>query len=514
MPSSLIRGRCVIVGVTERDEAVVVEDGAVFQRDGTIVEVGPYAELAARHRPDETLGSPAHVVLPGFVNGHHHVGLTPFQLGSPDYPLELWLASRVAARDVDPYLDTLYSAFEMLESGVTTVQHLQGARHGPVAAWPDRARAVLRAYRDVGMRVSYAFGFRDQCHIVYGDDEAFVRSLPADLRDDVRAWLDGVRLGFDDWARELFTALHEEHGRNRAERVRIWLAPANLHWCSDAALLGVKELARRHGAGIHIHLLETVYQKLYARRRFGVSALRHLHDLGFLGPEVTLGHGVWLTEEDLDLVAATGTAVCTNASSNLRLQSGIAPLDAWTARGIPVAIGLDEAGLNDDRDMLQEQRLVLKLHRTPGHDQPVPTAARVFRMATAGGARTTGFGDRIGALEAGRAADLVLMRLAGIETPYLDPAVPILDAVLHRGKSADVETVVIAGEVVMRERRFTRVDKDAALGELAAALRVPLRPGEARRRELARRLLPEVRRFYADWRPDTGAPWYTVNQRD
>jgi len=514
MPSSLIRGRWVIVGVTEREEAIAVEDGAVFQRDGTIVEVGPHADVASRHRPDEVLGSADHVVFPGLVNGHHHVGLTPFQLGSPDYPLELWLASRVAARDVDPYLDTLYSAFEMIESGVTTVQHLQGARRGPVTAWPARARQVLGAYRDLGMRVSYAFGFRDQCQVVYGDDGEFVRSLPADLQPEVREWLDGMRIGFDDWARELFTALFEAEGRNRADRVRIWLAPTNLHWCSDAALRGVKELARRHGAGIHIHLLETVYQKLYARRRFGVSAVRHLHDLGFLGPEVTLGHGVWLTEEDLDLVAATGTAVCTNASSNLRLQSGIAPLNAWTARAIPVAIGIDEAGLNDDRDMLQELRLVLKLHRTPGHDQPVPTAARVFRMATAGGARTTGFGDRIGALEPGRAADLVLMRLSHIEAPYLDPAAPILDAVLHRGRSADVETVMIAGDVVMRDRRFTRVDKDAALRELATALNVPLRPDEARRRELARRLLPEVRRFYADWLPDKGAPWYTVNQRE
>jgi len=95
--------------------------------------VGPYAELQARHRPDEVLGSGEHVVVPGFVNAHHHVGLTPLQLGSPDHPLELWFASRMTARDVDPYLDTLYSAFEMLESGITTVQHLHGLRTGPAA---------------------------------------------------------------------------------------------------------------------------------------------------------------------------------------------------------------------------------------------------------------------------------------------------------------------------------------------------------------------------------------------
>src|SRR5438045_3200677 len=131
MSSSLIRGKYVICQVESRAAARVIEDGAVFVDDGAIAAVGPHAEVAARYRPDRLLGSPGHVVLPGFVNSHHHVGLTPFQLGSPDHPLELWFASRMAARDVDPYLDTLYSAFEMLESGITTVQHLHGWRVAP-----------------------------------------------------------------------------------------------------------------------------------------------------------------------------------------------------------------------------------------------------------------------------------------------------------------------------------------------------------------------------------------------
>jgi 5-methylthioadenosine/S-adenosylhomocysteine deaminase len=143
MASSLVRGRHLICRVRSRTEAEVVDDGAAFQCDGTIVEIGPYRALAAKYQPDEVIGSPEHVVMPGLVNGHHHVGLTPFQLGSPDHPLELWLASRMAARDVDLYLDTLYSAFEMVESGITTVQHLHGWRVAPAArvlAIADRIR--------------------------------------------------------------------------------------------------------------------------------------------------------------------------------------------------------------------------------------------------------------------------------------------------------------------------------------------------------------------------------------
>ena len=154
MASSLIRGKYVICKVTSHTEAQVIEDGAVFQRDGTIIEIGKHRDLTAKYQPDDVIGSAEHVVMPGFVNSHHHVGLTPFQLGSPDYPLELWFASRLAARNVDPYLDTLYSAFEMLESGITTVQHLHGWRGGPISRVREMAAQVLKAYQDIGMRVS------------------------------------------------------------------------------------------------------------------------------------------------------------------------------------------------------------------------------------------------------------------------------------------------------------------------------------------------------------------------
>src|SRR5437762_3270497 len=189
MASSLIQGKYVVAKVTSRTEAHVIPDGAVFQRDGAIVEVGPYADLLTRHRPDEVLGSPDHVVIPGFVNGHHHVGLTPFQLGSPDYPLELWFASRMAARNVDPYLDTLYSAFEMLESGITTVQHLHGWRIGPAARVIGVADRILEAYDDIGMRVSYSYALRDQNRLAYEADEAFAARFPAPIAEPLLAYL-------------------------------------------------------------------------------------------------------------------------------------------------------------------------------------------------------------------------------------------------------------------------------------------------------------------------------------
>src|SRR5262249_38668452 len=154
--------RYVICKVLDRRNAHVIEDGAVVQRDGVIVAVGTHAELARTHAVDEVIGSDRHVVFPGLINSHHHVGLIACQMGTPDLPLELRMASRLRKRDVDPYLDTLYAAFEMIESGVTTVQHLQSRASGPLERIHAGAKRVLAAYEDLGMRVSYSYNVRDQ----------------------------------------------------------------------------------------------------------------------------------------------------------------------------------------------------------------------------------------------------------------------------------------------------------------------------------------------------------------
>ena len=511
MPSSLIHGKYVICNVISRTEAHVIEDGAVFQRDGTIIDIGPYGELAAKYQPDVVFGSDQHVVMPGFVNSHHHVGLTPFQLGSPDYPLELWFASRMAARDVPPYLDTLYSAFEMLESGITTVQHLHGWRIGPIARVNAIAEQILKAYQDIGMRVSYSYALRDQNRLVYEADEDFVKRLPASLAPQVAAYLQAQVIPIEDHL-GLFADLWERW--NHQERIRIQLAPANLHWCSDKALKALQEYATKYGVGMHMHLVETAYQKEYAQRRTGTTAAGYLEDLGLLGPHMTIGHGVWLTETDIERVAATGTMICHNASSNLRLRSGVAPLNHWAARGVRVAMGLDEAGINDDRDMLQEMRLVLRLHRVPGMEDVIPTCPQVFQMATENGALTTGFGDSIGTLEPGKAADLVLVNWQQIAYPYLDETVPVVDAVVHRAKTSGVETVLVAGEPVLRDGQFTRVNKAEMLQALADTIRVPLQDAERSRRELSPAVFPYVRHFYEGWLDESGRdPFYRPSSR-
>ena len=514
MAATLIRSRAMITHTIDRHRWNEVLDGAVLAEDGIIAAVGTYAELSRKHPNVPVVGDGSDILLPGFVNAHHHIGLTPVQLGSPDMPLELWFVTRMVMRRVDLYLDTLYSAFEMVASGVTTVQHIQGWVPGGLAEVDTAANEAIRAYEDIGMRVSYSYSVRDQNRLVYQNDQEFVANLPPELRGPVQRWFDRMRLSLDDYI-ALFAGLHGRHQQKR--RVKIQLAPANLHWCSDAALGRLAETARQYRVPLHMHLLETAYQKEYARRRSGGSgsAVAYIDRFGLLGPQMTLGHGVWLSEADIARLAETGTCVCHNCSSNFRLRSGVAALNVLEASGIDTAIGIDEAGINDDRDMLQEMRMVLRAHRVPGmDDEEVPTPAQVFRMATAGGARTTGFGDAIGAIEVGRAADLVLIDWRQVAYPYLDAATPLLDAVLQRAKTSSVRAVVCDGEVIYRDGRFTRVDRDAALRALHEDLQRALADDEIERRRLSQALLPHVRAFYAGYfDPGQHQPFYRPSSR-
>jgi 5-methylthioadenosine/S-adenosylhomocysteine deaminase len=511
MSTSLIRSRAIIARTIDRQSWDQIDDGAVLQEDGVIAAVGTYADLSKRYPNTTVIGSGNEIMLPGFVNGHHHVGLTPVQLGSPDMPLELWFITRMVTRNLNLYLDTLYSAFEMIGSGITTVQHIHGWMPGTLETVQAKSEEVIRAYEDIGMRVSYCYAVRDQNRLVYQADDELVASLPKELQDPMKRWFERFKVSLDD-AMGMFESLHAKH--NNKSRVKIQLAPANLHWCSDKALGLLSETSKKYDVPMHMHLLETAMQKEYAWRRGGCTAVEYIDRFDMLGPRMTLGHGVWLNEKDIDRMAETGSCVCHNCSSNFRLRSGIAALNHFEAKGINTAIGLDEAGINDDRDMLQEMRLVLRAHRVPGIGDEVPTMAQVLRMASIGGAKTTGYGERLGTIAEGKAADLSLIDWKQISYPYLDEEMPLLDAVIQRAKTEGVRTVMCDGEVIYHNGRFTRVDRDNALKTLHDELQQALSDDEVERRKLSKALLPHVKKFYANYfDPAKHEPFYRQSSR-
>ena len=492
----IVRGGHLVRGVSAAGTPDIVLDGAMLVRDGVIAAIGSAEDIMAGNPGLEVVGTAADVVLPGLVNGHHHTGLSPLQRGVLPAPLELWLPQFTGLRRVDVRLDTLYSAVEMIQSGVTTVQHIHGGPTGPQSGWRTDPERIIRAYGEIGLRVSFCSMLRDRNRVVLGGDEAFLATLPTELADGMREVLSAMPT---DTNTQL--ALFEELAAawNRSRLTRVQLAPANLHWCTDESLLQQKAAADRHGVSLHMHLLETPYQRVFAGQQAGDTAVAHLHRLGLLGPRTTLGHAIWLSEADMDLIAETGTKICHNASSGLKLGSGVTPASELRARGVTIGLGIDQSGINDDHDMMQEMRVAWALQRRPTRWHGRAAAADVFQMATEGAASTTDFGARIGRLDPGRDADAILLDRAGFAYPAWDEDVPLLDALLHRARSGDVHTSMVAGNVIMRDRKVLFVDRAALLNEIAATMAAPPSAMEIACRLLVRQVLPYVEAFYADW---------------
>lgn len=492
----LIIAKKILLGFDGLGQAEIVEGQAIFVKNNKINEIGPTSVLRQKYKEIPEIGGENLFAMPGLVNAHHHLGVTPFQLGAQDHPLELWFAERLKMRNVPPTLDTLYSAFEMISSGVTTVQHLQSRAPGNLASVLDQSNKIIAAYKQIGMRASYSFALRDQNRMIYDSDENCLALLPPKHRPTLKKYFESFSLSISEQL-EIFNILTEQHAKNNL--IEIQLAPSNLHWLSDKALETISKVAIDTGAKIHMHLLETPYQAEYARRRTGQSALEYIDKFGLLGPQLTIGHGVWMTEDDADLLAESGGCLCHNCSSNLRLKSGKADLSSFLSKNIPIALGIDEAGINDDRDMLQEMRLAYTLHRRPGHSSLNPSAAEILRMATEHGAASTPFSGKIGRLEKGLFADILLLDLQSLAFPYQDFDIPLLDIIVRRAKRKSVDTVIIDGNVVFNKGKFTRVDEDTLLEEISKVLSRAKTPEEVELRELSEIIMPAVKNFYSGW---------------
>lgn len=484
--NGLICAGAVLTGRQANGQMGVQEAAAIRVQEGQIVEIGPMADLTARYPDLPHHGGPDMVALPGLVNGHHHFGLTPLMAGVPFAPLEFWLPRFRAMRGLGPRLDTLFSAIEMLESGTTTVHHINSGLLGEPDDWAATSDAILDSYAEIGMRAGYSFMMRDRNVLSYEEDAGLLASLPGDLRDWLIPQMAPTAVPTAD-----YMAFFKDLRRRRAgPMARLNLAPANLHWCSDGSLQQIVETARANDAQIHMHLLETERQARFANRLNGRSAIAHLHALGCLGPNLTLGHVNWATSGDLDLLADCGCMVCHNASSGLRLGSGIAPVNQMRARGIALALGIDQSNIADDRDMTLEMKLVWALHRETGLFNDRPEAGEVLSMATEGGARSAGFEGQIGRIEPGYQADVVLMRRADIGRPFISPRTPLAEAVLHRGGKQAIDQVFVAGRQVVRDGRVTTIDRDAVMAEIAERLEQPETEAEASSWDMVNALVP------------------------
>jgi 5-methylthioadenosine/S-adenosylhomocysteine deaminase len=264
------------------------------------------------------------------------------------------------------------------------------------------------------------------------------------------------------------------HGRDG--RLAVFPAPSNPDRCSDAALLFCAELAEEHDLGIHTHLLETRAQARIAAERYGTTTVAHLHALEILSNRWSCAHCIWLDDADIALMAAHGAVAVHNPESNARIGTGRMRTPDMLAAGVPIALGTDGSGANDNLVMQEAMRAAALLHRVDLPDRRRWVTARdALRMATAGGARAMRLDGRIGAIAPGYRADLALYRL---DAPWWLPVNDPVAQLVFAETGAGVDCVMVDGRVLVDEGRVVAFDAAGALAEIGDMTRQLARRNE------------------------------------
>jgi len=400
----------------------VVEDGAVAVRRNVILAVGPRAEMQARYPAARKIDAGGGIVMPGFVNTHTHAAMSLFRGVANDMTLEDWLTQRIfPAEKLNVTEDfcvwgTRLAALEMIEGGTTTF-------------------ADMYYFEDAVARETKAAGLRG----VLGES---VIDFPAPDSASVDQSLAQIEKYLERWKGDPL--------------IRPAVAAHSVYTCSADTLKRSAALARRFGAPLLIHVLETKRERDEILEKHHMSSVAWLDSLGFLGPDVLAAHCVWLDDADIRMLAARGAGCAHNPSSNMMLASGVAPVPAMLAAGLRLGLGTDSpAGSNNDLDMMEEMDLAAKLQKVTRLDARALTAWQALEMATMGGARALHMEEQIGSLEAGKQADIILLRT---DAAHAVPAYDVAGAIVYSMKASDVDTVVVAGRVVMQRRRVLTLD--------------------------------------------------------
>ena len=433
-------------------------------------------------------GGRGHVALPALTNAHDHGrAFRPLAYGISDQPLECWLAMLRHTPSVDLYTQSIVAFGRMALSGIAAVSQV----HIPMGLDPvDEANSVARAARDVGVRVGYAAPLTDTNAFVYGGTEAICRCHTPEDWKTVRNWDSKPLSAIEQLA--AVDAIVQAYG---SDMFTVQYGPAGPQWLTERGWEALAERLAATGRRLHTHILETKTQRQWADTHYPDGLLTWLDSLGLVSPQLTIAHFVWATDAEIDLVAKRGGRVSVNSSSNLRLQSGIAPVHRFKRAGLQFGCGLDGMAFNDDEDGLFELRLLAKLHSQRGLDGPGLSVADVWKAATGAGRFTIDGTENAGAIVPGADADLMIVDLEAIAPDAPDGLADPLDLIMTRARAGHVKDLFVAGRQVVADGRLTNVDLEAAEAELAT-LGAEAAPSLARDLPLRRRHRDRVRQYY------------------
>jgi 5-methylthioadenosine/S-adenosylhomocysteine deaminase len=419
----------------------VIEGGAVAIDGRDIVAVDASEAIAARFEGRETIDAAGAVVMPGLINTHTHAPMVLFRGLADDLALMDWLQKYIfpaEAKTVSPEFvraGTRLAALEMIESGTT-------------------AYADMYYFEEEIGRATKAAGIRG----VLG--QTIIRFPAPDAKTPAEGLARTERFATEFAGDELITPA---------------VAPHAMYTLDAGTLKACRALADRLKIPVIIHLAETKDELKASDEAHGATPVAFLESLGFWGPRTLAAHGVHLSAADIRVLADRRAAVSHNPESNMKLASGIAPVEALRTAGVVVGLGTDGAASNNDLDMFEAMRQAAFLHKLVGGDPRAIPAPAALEMATIDGARALGMEHQIGSLEPGKRADLLIVSMdSARQTPMYNP----VSHIVYVTRGDDVRTTIVNGKVLMRDRRVLTMDRAQVLAEaraLAARVRAAVR---------------------------------------
>ena len=445
MSTLLIKNARYVISCDDND--TLYERVNLFIRDGVIRSIGPDF-----HQADSVIDAASMSVYPGLINTHHHL----YQLFSRNLP-------EVQKMELFPWLVTLYEVWKGLDEEVVTWSSLTGfgelLKTGCTTCFDhhyvfprgagDLIAAQFRAAGQVGIRFMASRGSMDRSQKDGGlPPDSVVQTIDEILTDSerlVRVW----------------------HDPSPCSMHQVALAPCSPFSVSGDLMRETARLARRLGVRLHTHVAETRDEEQFTLEKFGMRPLRYMESLGWVGPDVWYAHGIHFNDDELRLLAQTGTGVAHCPISNMKLASGVCRVPEMLRLGVPVGLAVDGAASNDGCDLLEELRVCYLLHRLQA-SAAAPTGYEVLKLATRGSARLLGRDD-IGCLAPGKAADCFLIdldRLSLVGTQF-DP-MSVLGTV---GLKGNVDYTIVNGVPVVQNGELTTIDEAETVRAANAVVR-------------------------------------------
>jgi len=417
--------------VTVDAEHRVIPVGAIAIAGTRIVAVGTADEILTAYTAPDRIDTRGHILLPGLINAHTHAPMVLFRGMADDLSLMDWLERYIfpaEALTVSPDLvriGTRLAALEMIQSGTTTFADMYYFEDD-----------VAREVQAVGLRAVLG-----QTVIGFPVNDA---GSPAEALARAETFI-------ETWSSDpLITPA---------------VAPHSAYTLDAGSIRAARELASRFDVPLLVHLAETQDEVRTVRAAHGRSPAAYLESLGAWSGRAIAAHGVWLDEADRALLSERGVGLAHNPESNMKLASGVADVPAWIREGLLAGLGTDGAASNNDLDMFEAMRFASLLHKISRMDPEVMPASLVLEMATRRGAEALGLGGRVGSLEAGKEADVIVVGLDGPrQTPMYDP----VSHLVYVAHGEDVRHVIIGGRIVMRDRQVLTMNPGDVLRDAGA----------------------------------------------